>query len=89
MKQRTIDIIRQKRTVPGHIHESRIKYNSFRKGIKDALKEEAKSIPQIAADMQMPVYEVAYYLMAMLKFGEIEVDSLDDMDEYYFYKLKQ
>ena len=87
-KTRTIDIIKQKRTVPDSVTEGRKKFNSFKKAIKEALKSEPKSIPQIAAETQMPVHEITYYLMAMQKFGDVVVDSLDDMDEYYFYKLK-
>jgi hypothetical protein len=87
-KTRTIDIIKQKRAVPDSVTEGRKKFNSFKKAIKEALKNEPRTIPQIAADINMPVHETTYYLMAMLKFGDIVVDSIDDMDEYYFYKLK-
>jgi predicted Rossmann fold nucleotide-binding protein DprA/Smf involved in DNA uptake len=87
MKDRTIDIIKQKRTVSATATEERKKFNSYKKAIKDALKDEPKSIPQIADIIQMPLHETTYYLMAMQKFGEIAVDSLDDMDEYYFYKV--
>lgn len=87
-KERTIDIIKQKRTVSESVIEGRKKFNNFKKSIKDALKDEPKTIPQIAAEIQMPVHETTYYLMAMQKFGDVVVDSLDDMDEYYFYKLK-
>lgn len=87
-KQRTIDIIKQKRTVAESVIEGRKKYNGFKKAIKDALKDEPKTIPQIAAAINMPVHETTYYLMAMQKFGDVVVDSIDDMDEYYFYKLK-
>jgi hypothetical protein len=85
---RTIDIIKQKRSVPESVTENRKKYNNFRKIIKEALKGEPMTIPQIAVSIGMPVYDTTYYLMAMQKFGEVVVDSLDDMDEYYFYKLK-
>jgi hypothetical protein len=87
-KERTIDIIKQKRKVADSVIDGRKKFNSYKKAIKEALKSEAKSIPQIAEEMQMPVHEITYYMMAMQKFGEVVVDSLDDMDEYYFYKLK-
>jgi predicted Rossmann fold nucleotide-binding protein DprA/Smf involved in DNA uptake len=87
-KERTIDIIKQKRTVSESVIEGRKKFNNFKKSIKDALKDAPKTIPQIAAEIQMPVHETTYYLMAMQKFGDVVVDSLDDMDEYYFYKLK-
>lgn len=86
---RTIDIIKQKRSVSEWVNESRKQYNSYRKAIKEALAGEPKNIPQIADQIKMPVSDVTYYLMSMQKFGEVEVDSLDDMDEYYFYKLKK
>ena len=89
MKTRTIDIIKQKRSVAEGVNESRKQYNNYRKSIKETLGEEPKTIPQIAEQLKMPVSEITYFLMAMQKFGEIEVDSLDDMDEYYFYKLKK
>lgn len=87
-KERTIDIIKQKRQVSDEVIERRKKYNTFKKAIKDTLKGAPKTIPQIAADIQMPVHETTYYLMAMQKFGDVVVDSIDGMDEYYFYKLK-
>jgi hypothetical protein len=87
-KESTINIIKQKRTVPDSVIEGRKKFNNFKKVIKEALKEEPKTIPQIAAAINMPLHETTYYLMAMQKFGDVVVDSLDDMDEYYFYKLK-
>ena len=33
--------------------------------------------------------EVVYYLMSLLKYGFVETVGLDDMDEYYIYKLKE
>jgi hypothetical protein len=87
-KARTVEVIKQKRTVPESVNENRKKFNSFKKAIKEVLRDKAKTIPQIATEIQMPLSETTYYLMAMLKFGDVVADSLDDMDEYYFYKLK-
>lgn len=88
-KEKTIEIIKQKRTVSGAVTERRKKYNSYRKAIRGVLKNEPATIPQIAEKIAMPLYETAYYVMAMQKFGEVVADNLDDMDEYYFYKLKK
>lgn len=88
-KAKTIEIIKQKRTVPIAVTEGRKKYNGYRKAIRGALKNEPATIPQIAAKINLPLSETAYYVMAMQKFGEIVADNLDDMDEYYFYKLKK
>jgi len=84
----TIKIIRQKRTVPEQVNENRKRYNLFRKAIRDALKGRELTIPQIAAAIKMPVYDTTFYLMTMIRYGEVVAENLDDMDEYYFYKLK-
>lgn len=87
-KTRTIDIIKQNHSVSEKVAEDRKKYNSYRKVIREALKNEAKTIPQIASEINLPVHEITYYLLSMQKFGDVVADSIDDMDEYYFYKLK-
>lgn len=89
MKENTIEAIRQKRAVSPIANEERKNYNAYKKAIKAALRDEAKSIPQIAAETKLPLHLTTYYIMTMFKFGEIAVDSLDDMDEYYLYKLKK
>jgi hypothetical protein len=88
-KARTIDIIKQKRNVPESIKEGRKKYSSMRRAILEALKDEAKTIPQIAFETKISLPETTYYLMALQKFGDVAVQGLDDMDEYYFYELKK
>ena len=87
-KTRTVNILKQTRTIPAHVNEERKKYIKIRKTILESLKEEGKTIPQIAADTQLAIAETTYYLMTLQKFGEVEVEGIDDMDEYYIYKLK-
>ena len=88
-KIKTINIIKETRKVPAHVTEGRKKYAQIRKTILESLKTEGKTIPQIAADTQLPLAETTYYLMTLQKFGEIAVEGIDDMDEYYIYKLKK
>lgn len=88
-QKRTIDIIKQKRKAPENVLEGRKVYNKIRKAILEALKEEAKTIPQVAQEIQLSLPETTYYLMALQKFGEVSVKGLDDLDEYYFYELKK
>lgn len=85
--RKTINIIKETRKVPAHVTETRKKYTQIRKAILEALKEESKTVPQIAAQISLPLPETTYYLMSLLKFGDIAVDAIDDMDEYYTYKL--
>lgn len=88
-KTKTINIIKEIRKVPAHVTEGRKKYSRIRKAILEALKDEAKTIPQIAKIITLPLDQTTYYLMALLKFGDVAVEGIDDMDEYYFYKLKK
>ncbi|SDB93192.1 helix-turn-helix domain-containing protein [Williamwhitmania taraxaci] len=86
-KTKTINILKETRKVPAHVLEGRKKYVRIRKAILESLKEEGKTIPQIAEATQLPLSETTYYLMTLHKFGEVAVEGIDDMDEYYIYKL--
>ena len=88
-KPKTINILKESRKVPSHVTEGRKKYVQIRKAILESLKAEAKTIPQIAADTNRSLAEITYYLMTLQKFGDVTVEGIDDMDEYYIYKLKK
>jgi hypothetical protein len=88
-KQRTIDIIKQTRKAAPEAFEARKLYLKMRKAIAEALKDEPKTIPQVAEATNISIGETTYYMMSMLKFGELSVNGIDDMDEYYFYELKK
>lgn len=88
-KIKTIDAIKEKRNVPESLKEKRKEYNNVRKMIKKSLANEPKTIPQIARETGIPSHIVTYTLMTCRKYGEIETGEPDDMDEYYFYQLKQ
>ena len=88
-KTKTIHIIKETRKVPDHVTEGRKKYVKIRKAILEALKTGGKTIPQVASDTNLPLSETTYFLMSLQKFGEITVEGIDDMDEYYIYKLKK
>jgi hypothetical protein len=42
----------------------------------------------LAKELNLPADEVMYYLMSLLKYGLIETGEIDDMDEYFKYKIK-
>jgi len=88
-KTKTIDAIKDKRSVPEALREKRKAYNDVRKKIKKALADAPKTIPQIALETGIPTHIVTYTLMTCRKYGEIEAGEPDDMDEYYYYQLKQ
>ncbi|MEN8119423.1 MAG: CoB--CoM heterodisulfide reductase iron-sulfur subunit A family protein [Bacteroidota bacterium] len=56
--------------------------------ILDAIKEDAKSIPQISDELGLKNHEVTYDIMTMDKYGILQPAGMDDMDEYFLYKAK-
>ncbi len=62
-------------------------YSQQKKRIIEALKDEELTIKQLADKLEMPTHEVMYYLNSLVKFGQVLVGDIDDMDEYFTYKL--
>lgn len=86
---KTIDIIKQKRKVSESVKQNIKDFNAMKKRILATMETEHKSVPQIAEELHLPLDVVTFHLMSLQKFGFVEVSELDDMDEYYFYKLKK
>ena len=63
-------------------------FRRIKKMILEALKPEPMTIPEIADKTGLQKDVVTYNLMTLRKFGEIETDRVDDMDEYYYYRIK-
>ena len=61
--------------------------NSEKKAILNALKEKRLTVPELAKTLDMPADKAMYYLMTLQKYGFVEVDEIDDMDEYFYYKI--
>jgi predicted Rossmann fold nucleotide-binding protein DprA/Smf involved in DNA uptake len=53
------------------------------------LKDEPKTIPEIAQQMNYPAAEVTRWVMAMRRFGKIVVLPKGRMDDYFKYKLSE
>jgi len=85
---RTVDKIKKQRKATEMAKEKLKEFNRMKKAIINALKQGPMTIPQIAEKINQPAHKVLFYLMTMYKFGMVEVDSIDDMDEYFFYRLK-
>ena len=86
---KTIDIIKQKRKVSESVKEKMKEFNRIKKLILKTLETEEKTIPQIAQETGLESDIVTYYLMTLQKYGSVEAGDVDDMDTYYFYKLKK
>lgn len=64
-------------------------FNSIKKAILDALSDDELTIKQLTEKLKMPSDEVVYYLMSLIKYGFVKTGEIDDMDEYYTYKLNK
>ena len=61
--------------------------NTIRKTLKRVLKPGPHTIPQIAEESGMPSTEVVWHIAAMLKYGAVIEDGMDEDEEYYTYSL--
>jgi heterodisulfide reductase subunit A len=57
--------------------------------IMASLEQDQKTISAIAQDTNLPLAEVTYHIMTLVKFGYVVPAEMDDMDEYYLYELKK
>ena len=87
-KGKTFRYLREKREVSEAAKENLKKYTRIKKSILDALREEEMTIVQLAEKLDMPEHEVVYWLMTLAKYGFVQAGAIDDMDEYFYYKIK-
>ena len=80
--------MKEKRTVSEELKEKRKEFARIKKLILKSLEDGPKTIPQIAELNDLPPDIVTFNLMTLRKYGEIETGEIDDMDEFFTYKLK-
>ncbi len=51
------------------------------------IKEESKTVPDIAASMDMPTHRVLWFLIALKKYDQVSEDGMDG--EYVLYKRRE
>jgi predicted transcriptional regulator len=88
-KGKTFRYLREKREIPEAAKENLKNFTRIKKSILDALKDEELTVDELTKKLDMPKHEVVFYLMTMVKYGLVETGAIDDMDEYYSYKLKK
>jgi DNA-directed RNA polymerase specialized sigma subunit len=88
-KGKTFKYLREKREVSQAAKENLKQFIRIKKEILDSLKEKEMTIDELTQKMTMPKHEVVFYLLTMVKYGQVQTGSIDDMDEYYSYKLKK
>ena len=86
---KTIDVIKEKRTVSEDLKAKVKKFNKEKKAVLNSLKEGPRTIPQISKEIGFNEDKVTFILMTLRKFNDIETGEIDDMDEYFTYKLSK
>ncbi len=87
-KGKTIKYIKEQHAVPQEVKDQLKSYNRIKKMILSSVKSESKTIPQLSEELDLNAHEVMFQLMSLLKYGMVEVDKIDDDDEYFYYKAK-
>jgi len=87
-KSETFKKLKGIKEVPDSLKEEMKLFNKQKGLIKKTLLTGAGSIPMIAEKTGISPDTVIYVLMSMFKFDEVEVDKVDDMDEFFLYRIK-
>ena len=89
-KGKTAKYLREKLGgIPEQAKENLKLYNGIKKQMLEALTVEDLTVKQLSEKLNMPSDEVVYYLMSLVKYGFVKTGDVDDMDEYYTYKLNK
>jgi predicted transcriptional regulator len=88
-KGKTAINLRKTREVPQELKDNLKEFNRIKKAILEALKEGDLTIKQLSQELNMNRPDVVYYLMSLVKYGFVQTGEVDDMDEYFTYKLKK
>lgn len=85
----TFKIMREKRKVSDRVKENLKQFNKDKKAILEALGKGDMTIVQISNETGMAKDKTMYILMSLVKFGFVSAGTVDEMDEYFTYKLKR
>jgi len=85
----TVKIRREKWIVSDTVKENLKNFNKIKRTILHELENNELTIAQISERTGMSKDDVTFYLLSLVKFGFVQTSSIDDMDEYYNYKIKK
>ncbi len=86
---KTAKYLREKQGVSEQAKENLKEFTRIKKRMLDALAEQDMTIAEMAEKLSMGRPDVVYYLMSLVKYGFVKTGDIDDMDEYYTYKLNK
>ncbi len=88
-KGKTHKYLRDTQGVPDKAKEQLKEFSRIKKSIVEALRDDELTIAQITEKIGLSRSKTMYYLMTLVKYGVVAVGQIDDMDEYFTYKLKK
>jgi hypothetical protein len=88
-KGKTFKFLKEKMEVSQQLKDNQKHFIHIKKDIINELKDNELTIEQLTQKLNLPKHEVVFYLMSLVKYGYIQVGTLDDMDEYFTYKIKK
>ncbi len=88
-KGNTCKALRDKQGASAQAKEQLKEFNRIKKSILEALKVEDLTIMQLAEKLNMSQHDTMYNLLTLVKYGFVATGEIDDMDEYYTYKIKE
>ncbi len=86
---KTAKYLRDKQGIPEKAKENIKEFVRIKKALIDALKNGEMTIPQLSEKLSMSKEDVTFYLMTLIKYGDVAVGEIDDNDEYFTYKLNK
>ena len=88
-KGKTYKVLREKREVSQAAKDNLKQFSRIKKSILDALQENDMTINELSQKLMMTKNEVVYYLLTLVKYGFVQIGEVDDMDEYFTFKIKK
>lgn len=85
----TFKILREQHLINPQVKENLKEFNAIKRSILQELQKEELTISQLCEKISIPEDKMVYYLLSLVKFGFVKTGAIDDMDEYYKYKLKR
>lgn len=88
-KGKTAKYLREKKGVSDKVKENLKEFTQVKRKITEALKENDLTVAQISEKTGLSGPDTLFYLMSLVKYGIVKVGEIDDMDEYFTYKLNK
>ena len=86
-KGKTAKYLREKRGVSDKVKENLKEFTQIKRKITEVLADGELTVAQISEKTGMSRPDTLYHVMSLVKFGIVKVGEIDDMDEYFSYKL--